>query len=70
MKRYFDLVGDHMPHTERIHLPSWESQKFVFERYREDIISHGGEHAEVVALRTFYRLWAEEFSYVVIPEVC
>ena len=58
-----------MPHNDRIHLPSWDSQKFVFERYQEDIISQGGEESDVVALRTFYRIWREDFSHVVIPEV-
>ena len=70
MERYFLLVGDCMPHTNRVHLPSWDSQKFVFERYREDVVSQGGQECDVVALRTFYRIWKEEFSHVVIPEVC
>ena len=36
MARYFNSVGDHMPHTRGIHLPSWNSQKFAFARYRDD----------------------------------
>ena len=70
MSWYFNLVGDHMPHTSRIHLPSWDSQKFVYERYCEDIAIHSGPESETVALRTFYRIWKEDFSHVIIPEVC
>ena len=36
MQRYFYLVGDFMLHTNRIHLPNWDSRKFVYERYKED----------------------------------
>ena len=59
MERYFQTVGHHMPHNDCIHLPRWDSQNFVFERYQEDIISHGGEESDVVALRTFYRIWRD-----------
>ena len=66
MQRYFTLLGDFMPHTNRIHLPSWDSQKFVYARYQEDMLQGG---AEAVSLRTFYRVWSENVSHVVIPEV-
>jgi len=70
MQRYFDLVGDHMPNTEKIHLPSWESQKNVNERYKDDVMTQlGDETPEFVSLRTFYRLWGEDFQHIVIPEV-
>lgn len=66
MNRYFNLIGDHMPHINAIHLPSWDSQKFVYKRYREDM---GEAGSDVVSLRTFYRIWGENFPNVVIPEV-
>ena len=69
MEKYFNLLGDHMPHIDQIHLPSWDSQKFVYQRYRDDMLLQGCEEEEVVSLRTFYRLWRDEFPKVVIPEV-
>lgn len=68
MKRYFHLIGDHMPHNNQIHLPSWDTQKNVYERYKDDMAMQSSE-SSVVSLRSFYRLWAEEFPNVVIPEV-
>lgn len=58
-----------MPHNNKIHLPSWDSQKFVYGRYKDDMFVQGYKESEIASLRTFYRLWREEFSHVVIPEV-
>ena len=33
MERYFHLIGDKMPHNGQVHLPSWDTQKNVYERY-------------------------------------
>ena len=70
MNKYFNLLGDHMPNSNRIHLPSWDSQKYVYGRYNDDMILAGQEENDVVALRSFYRLWSENFPHVIIPEVC
>ena len=69
MERYFNLLGDHMPHIDQIHLPSWDSQKFVYQRYKDDMLLEGYEDDNLISLRTFYRQWGEEFPKVVIPEV-
>ena len=69
MQRYFTLMGDQMPHNNRIHLPSWDSQKLVYARYKEDMLIQGGDDYEIISLRSFYRVWSENFSHVVIPEV-
>ena len=58
-----------MPDCDRIHLPSWDSHRFVYERYKQDVISQGCQDNELVSLRSFYQLWKEDFSNVVIPEV-
>ena len=68
MKRYFELIGDQMPNCNQIHLPSWETQKDVYQRYVSDMQQQNIEG--VVSLKTFYRLWNEDYSHVVIPEVC
>lgn len=69
MTKYFNLVGDKMPHNSQIHLPSWETQKDVHTRYTEDMTLQGMPALEIVSLSMFYKLWAEEFSNVVIPQV-
>ena len=58
-----------MPHNNQIHLPSWDSQKYVYERYKEDMSLQGYDENDIVSLRSFYRLWSENFHNVVIPEV-
>ena len=69
MTRYFHLVGDKMPHKDQIHLPSWESQKDIYTRYKSDMQLQQIPETEMVALSSFYRIWADDFSNVVIPEV-
>lgn len=69
MQRYFDLIGDRMPHKSQIHLPSWETQKDVYTRYVEDMTRQNIASTEIVCLSMFYKLWNDDFSHVVIPEV-
>lgn len=70
MRRYFHLIGDKMPHNRQIHLPSWETQKDVYLRYRDDMMLQNMPESGIVALSTFYRIWSEDFPDVIIPEVC
>ena len=69
MERYFHLIGDKMPHNNQIHLPSWETQKDIYERYMADMQIQEIPEEERVAISTFYRIWATDFANVVIPEV-
>lgn len=69
MAKYFHLVGDKMPHKSQIHLPSWETQKDIYMRYTEDMTLQGIAASEIVSLSMFYKIWGENFAYVVIPEV-
>lgn len=69
MQRYFDLIGDRMPHNKQVHLPSWETQKDVYTRYVEDMTRQNIASTEIVCLSMFYRLWNDDFPHVVIPEV-
>lgn len=69
MEQYFNLIGDHMPDKNQIHLPSWETQKSIYSRYVDDMADQGIETDEVVALSSFYRIWSTRFSHVCIPEV-
>ena len=69
MERYFHLVGDKMPHNNQIHLPSWETQKDVYQRYCMDMSQQQLSPQDTVSLSTFYRIWSDYFHEVVIPEV-
>ena len=69
MERYFHLIGDKMPHNNQIHLPSWETQKNIYERYISDMQDQEIPDKERVAISTFYRIWTTDFANVVIPEV-
>ena len=41
MDRYFNLIGDRMPDKNQIHLPCWETQKDVYNRYCSDMMLRG-----------------------------
>lgn len=70
MERYFNLIGDKMPDSKQIHLPSWETQKDIHLRYCQDMQLCGIEQEEISGISTFYKIWIEQFPHVVIPEVC
>ena len=70
MERYFNLIGDKMPDTKQIHLPSWETRKDIHTRYCQDMQLRGIEQEEISGSSTFYKVWTEQFTHVVIPEVC
>ena len=69
MNRYFQLVGDRMPHNNQLHLPSWETQKDVYCRFTEDMKIQGIAENDIVSLSLFYKIWGTDFRNVVIPEV-
>ena len=56
-----------MPNTEQVHLPSWESRRDIFSRYKEDMSSQemGGDSNSLDVLQSMEKI----FSNVVIPEV-
>ena len=58
-----------MPHNPQIHLPSWETQKDVYTRYAEDMKLQQLQPSDILSLSMFYKVWKDEFSHVVIPEV-
>ena len=67
MERYFNLIGDKMPTNSQVHLPSWETQTDIYQRYCQDMSLREEEEA---GKSTFYRVWTEQFPHVVIPQVC
>jgi hypothetical protein len=69
MERYFNLIGDKLPDKDQIHLPSWDKQKDIYQRYKTDMIDKGIPEDQLVVLSTLYRMWRDDFSNVHIPVV-
>ena len=69
MERYFNRIGDKMPHLEQIHLPHFLSKKTVYELMVQDLIDQGISNNEIISSSHFYALWREEFRNCIIPKV-
>lgn len=41
MERYFNLIGDKMPDKNQIHLPSWDKQIDIYQRFKDDMQKMG-----------------------------
>lgn len=67
MESYFSRMGDHMPDSNRIHLPSFLTKREVYQRMCTELSEDGIK--EIISLSTFYELWDKNFSHVLIPEV-
>ena len=67
MNDYFSRMGDHMPDSNRIHLPSFLTKREVYKKMCDDLYEDGIK--EIISLSTFYDLWEREYSHVLIPEV-
>ena len=66
MRTFFAKVGDKMPSSEDIHLPSCLTKTDVFNLAYDDL-SQGG--LECCKKSTFYDIWRVEFPHVKIPKV-
>ena len=67
MKRYFNLIGDKMPHIEQIHLPHFLSKKAVYHLMVQDLVNEGV--TDVVSVSHFYAIWDSQFKNCIIPKV-
>ena len=70
MKAYFDLIGDRMPHIQRIHLPQFLTKNDIYIRMKRELREQGLNEKEIISLSTFYRFWKTNFREVLIPQVC
>ncbi len=69
MRQYFNLIGDKMPHIDRVHLPHFLTKYDVYLRMKRELMAGGIPEDAVVKVSTFYRFWKEDFSKVLIPSV-
>ena len=67
MSRFFNSVGDRMPHLNQIHLPHFLTRQDVYKRMVKEL--HEDLNMEVICLSHFYRIWRKKFRHVVIPAV-
>lgn len=66
LRTFIDKVGDKMPSSSVIHLPSCLTKADVFSLALEDL-SQGG--LECCKQSTFYEIWQQNFPNVKIPKV-
>lgn len=67
MNNYFHLIGDKMPHIQKIHLPHFLTKCDVYLRMERELTAQGIE--KIISLKTFYKFWRNDFKDVLIPEV-
>ena len=66
LRTFFDKVGDRMPMSTAIHLPSCLTKSDVYSLAYDDL-SQGG--LQCCKLSTFYDIWQKHFPTVKIPKV-
>jgi hypothetical protein len=69
MNRYFDRIGDKMPHVEQIHLPHFLSKKTVYELMVQQLQDEDICQEDIVSSSHFYNIWKAKFHNCVIPKV-
>ena len=67
--KYVNLIGDKMPNSKQIHLPSWDTIKDIYGRYKDDMIKQMLDESTIISRSMFYKIWEDDFPHAVIPEV-
>lgn len=67
MTRYFNRIGDSMPHMDQIHLPYGLTKRDVYYMMKGQLLDQGLDI--VMSLSHFYMIWDTSFKNVVIPKV-
>ena len=68
MTYFFNRIGDHMPHVQKVHLPHFLTKKDVYFRMKTELVEEGLQEKHIICLSYFYKLW-EKFFKDVIPAV-
>ena len=69
MERYFNRLGDKMPHLQQLHLPSFLSKKMVYELMVQDLSDEGLCKPDIISSSHFYAVWKDKFHNCIIPKV-
>ena len=67
MTRYFNRIGDSMPHMDQVHLPYGLTKRDVYYMMKGQLLEQGIDM--VISLSHFYTVWDTSFKNVVIPKV-
>ncbi|XP_077986807.1 uncharacterized protein LOC144441142 isoform X2 [Glandiceps talaboti] len=65
LTNYVALMGDKMPNTDQIHLPSSMTKIHVYTDYLADTRQ---PQSQKISQSSFYELWSKEFNHVRIPK--
>ena len=66
MRSFFEKIGDHMPMSDALHLPSCLTRVDVYELAKDDLTQGG---LACCSLAHMYKVWNDEFPHVKIPKV-
>ena len=69
MTYFFNHIGDHMPHIQKVHLPHFLTKKDVYSQMKTELLEEGLQEKDIVCLSYFYKMWEKFFKDVVIPAV-
>lgn len=69
MNGWFQLVGDHMPDSQMIHLPNFLTREGIYKEMEQEMRAEGMMKEEIVSLSHFHQLWSKHFPCVSIPKV-
>lgn len=67
MTRYFNRIGDSMPHMDQVHLPHGLTKQDIYNTMKSQLLEQG--LTTVVSLSHYYSIWDSSFKKVVIPKV-
>lgn len=70
LKMFTEKVGDRMPMSDDLHLPSCLTKIDIYNLANDDLMLGDAGSAPCISLSSFYDLWENTFSHVKIPKVC
>ena len=69
LKIFAKKVGDRMPMSQDIHLPSCLSKIDIYNLASDDLMQGSAGRGSCISMSNFYSLWEEKFSHIKIPKV-
>ena len=70
LKMFTEKVGDRMPMSDDLHMPSCLTKIDIYNLAIDDLMLGAAEGTPCTSLSSFYALWEDKFSHVKIPKVC
>ena len=67
LRSFVNKIGDHMPMSKDVHLPSCLTKTDVYDIACDDLTE---DEMQCCSKSSFYRVWCTEFPHVKIPKVC